>query len=189
MPESFDSHEPGGARADVALRAAHARVRRVEERGVLGRHHRVAGQAAELRRVHVLDALVGRGAQDGHVQHGGAADEEQHVAHGRGVEVDAGVLGRDTAFTRQPPPVPEDADGNQDQAQDEQEGQDKKEGDADVGMDRVRARDLEEPEPDQGQRRGRCQRRSQHADPVVSEMNRQAQALAQPSRLAPWYRA
>ena len=52
-------HEPVRARADVALHALHPRVRRALVGRVLGLHHRVAGGAAELRRLHHLDALVG----------------------------------------------------------------------------------------------------------------------------------
>ena len=53
-------HEPLGARADVAAGAADAHVRRALEGGVLGLHDLVAGHAAELGRVHVVDGLEGQ---------------------------------------------------------------------------------------------------------------------------------
>ncbi len=62
--------EPVGAGADVALDALDPGVRRALVGRVLGLHHGVAGRAAELGRVHHLDALVGRGRQDHQVDRG-----------------------------------------------------------------------------------------------------------------------
>ena len=172
-PGELRLHEPPGPGSDVALHAAHPRMRRVHEGGVLGGHDRVAGEAAELRGVQVLHALVGGRAHDGHVQDRDSSQEEQGVANDRGLEVHPRVLGGELPLHAQPAAPPQQPERDEGQAEGEDRGQDHEEQDPEVGMDGPLARELEQPEPHQGDSGRRGEGRSHQADRVVSEVDGQ----------------
>src|ERR1039457_2801557 len=56
------------SRADVTLDASYPRVRRILVGGVLGVHHGVAGFAAEVRRIHILNPAVRGGTENQDIQ-------------------------------------------------------------------------------------------------------------------------
>ncbi len=166
----FRFDEPVGARADVAVRAGDARMRRARMRRVLWLHHRVAGGPAELDGFHHVDALVGRARDDDDVEDRGAEEDQHPAARRRQVEVEYGQQGNILAARQivQLASPEYDADGNQDQAEDEEHRQDQ------VGQDAEIRSTLETPElhpeqrHDQNQRRQRY-RRAHQADRIARQ--------------------
>ena len=114
------SREPRRAGADVALHAGDARVRAVLVRGELRLHHLVADLAAELDRVHVLDAAIGRERHDDDVGHVSAKMSTARAALVRVVEIDARPAQLDGALPAPPPAALEPgAERNQQKAEHE----------------------------------------------------------------------
>jgi hypothetical protein len=72
--------------------------------GLPFRRHHVAGLAAELHRLHVLDGAVGELGADQHVDQGGRAEEDRQPAQGR-----RAVDDRDREPLADPPPGQDDA--------------------------------------------------------------------------------
>ena len=169
VPESFERTNQR-RRGDVALHTADAGMRRVHVGRVFGRHHLVAGHAAELRRVHVFDAAVGGRAQDPDVQDGGDADEGEGVLDDGRAEVDVRVVRGERAAPSQAAPPPPDAGRDQQQPQDEQGRQHEEEEDARIGMGRLRAEGLARPEQEEGHRGARGDHGPGQGDSVLAQV-------------------
>ena len=172
LPDAVDLRldGPGGAGADVAARAGHARVRRVQVGAVLGRHDLVAREPAEARGLHVLDAHVGRERQDDDVQDRQEADEGPEPAQAGIREVDLRVDRRQRPLGLQAAALEEDPDRDQDEAEKEEGRQDEDEDDARVRMQGLRRGRLDDPEPHERQRGARRQDGAEDGQAVAAEI-------------------
>ncbi len=162
--------EPAGARADVAVDAAHAGVGAALEGGVLGRHHRVAGLAAEGGGVHHLDRLVGGDRHDHDVDDGQGEEEQEAVAGRVLVEVEDREL---RARGHQGPPRAAQADRDQQQPGHEQARDDQVGEDAEVGV-AVQPEHVEAEEDQEDDRRGGGDGAAGEADRVAGERGEEA---------------
>jgi hypothetical protein len=138
----------------------------------------VARQAAELVRLHVLDALVGGRAQEDEVHDRQHSDHGQAATHVGEVEVDVRVDGRQRPISLQAAAAEEDARRDQHQAQHEYGGQDQEEEDSLVGMGGAVANDLRDPEHDHGQSGARGERRAGQGQRVLAEIRERTHPLA-----------
>ena len=159
-------HEPVGSRTDVAVRARDARVRRTLVRRVFRLHDCVAGRAAELHRLHVLDALVGADREHDCGDRGHHAEYQQQLARVRLVQVDDRQVRWRLAVRGCLPCtllVAPDADRNQHQAEGHQRRQHQVSDDSQVGT-ALETRQLHHEQRDEQHYRNRSECRADHAE-------------------------
>ena len=161
------------AGADVALDAGHVGMRRDLIGRVLRRHH-VAGCAAELRRIHVLRAVIAGCGDHQEIDDGGHQHNVDAVAEDAIVEVDAGKYSGNLTGFLQCPAAQVDADGDERQAQQEKRGKKQKEDDAQIGIVAEMARELGQPVADHGDAGASGDGAASQADGVVAEKQRGA---------------
>ena len=164
----YPAHDP---RRDVALHAGDLRVGRSLVARVLGRHH-VAGLAAELHGLHVLDGPVGELRSHGDVQHGRHAEDDRQASVG-GCPV--GDFGQEAPAD--PVPGEEDAHRDQGQPQEEGEGQDHEGEDADVGILGVSAH-LQGQQEEPAEQRAQRDAHAQQAQPMARHHEDERPGLA-----------
>ena len=160
-----------GAGADVALDAGHVGVRGDLIGRVLRRHH-VAGCAAELRRIHVLRAVIAGRGDHQEIDDGGHQHNVDAVAEDAIVEIDPGKYGGNLAGFLQRPAAQVHADGDERQAQQEKRGKNEEEDDAQIGIVTEMARELGQPVADHGDAGGGGDGAAGQADGVVAEKQR-----------------
>jgi hypothetical protein len=131
----------------------------------------VAGEPAELRGIHVLDAPVGRPAQDHHVEQGGGGHQANGAAQHRTVEVDARVIAGQRFLRAQSAAAPDEAGGDEEQAGHEHGRQHQEEHDARVGVDGRTVQHLERPEAHHGERGARGQHRAGQRQRVGAQVD------------------
>ena len=138
--------------------------------GELGLHHRVADLAAELRRVHVLDARVGSQRHDQDV---GDREREKITTARRWTGSSKSIDGHCQAPCRRRPlaALEPDADRNEHEARHEEHGKIRKNRRPMLRI-AVEAENLEQEEGDEQQRAGRGQRRAEDRDTVAKREKR-----------------
>jgi hypothetical protein len=164
------AHEPRRAGPDVTFDAGDPGVGRIHVRRVLRRHDRVAALSAELRRVHVLDAEVGRRAEDQDVQGGRDRDQDHRAPQRRMLEIDLRIHPGQRAGVLERPAPKQDACRHQRESEHEEARQDQVDDDSRVGGERFGIEELEQPEPDHRERGARREHRAQQGDRVTTQI-------------------
>ena len=111
----FGAHHPGQPRADVAVHASHLRVRGKVVGGIFWKHD-VTGGPAEICRIQILHAAVGRGPNDEKIESGRQGHPLQGASHHGQAQINGRENYRQSPTSAQTSPPEPDAEWNQQQA-------------------------------------------------------------------------